>query len=106
MVVTGRMRDRRIDPSAERQNGPVLVRRLDALYGMVEKAMTDTSMRARTCSFDSPWTKERAATEGERGWCHLSAHEVGEQEDGYPGGDIIRVKCPACGLEWKEELPQ
>ena len=37
---------------------------------------------------------------------HPNAVEVGEQEDGYPGGDIITKKCPDCGKRWKEELPQ
>ena len=37
---------------------------------------------------------------------HLDAHEVGEQQDGYPGGDIVQYECPYCGASWKEELPQ
>ena len=37
---------------------------------------------------------------------HPDAREVGEQEDGYPGGDIVRYECPHCGARWKEELPQ
>ena len=37
---------------------------------------------------------------------HPDAVEVGEQLDGYPGGDIVRYECPHCGLSWKEELPQ
>lgn len=39
-------------------------------------------------------------------WCHIDAIEVGEQRDGYPGGDIQRFRCPNCGLEWEQELPQ
>lgn len=54
-----------------------------------------------TCTKDNPHTKEK--------WkgrvCHPDAVEL-SQEDGYPGGDIIRNKCPNCGVEWKEELPQ
>jgi hypothetical protein len=37
---------------------------------------------------------------------HESAVEVGEQKDGWPGGDIIRLKCPHCGHTWTAELPQ
>ena len=39
-------------------------------------------------------------------WEHPEADEVGEQENGWPGGDIITVRCPICGEKWKEELPQ
>lgn len=39
-------------------------------------------------------------------WEHTNAHEVGDQLDGYPGGDIIRMKCDDCGHTWTEELPQ
>lgn len=37
---------------------------------------------------------------------HPGTREVGEQEDGYPGGDIVTVECVACGHRWKMELPQ
>lgn len=37
---------------------------------------------------------------------HNNVVEVGEQEDGYPGGDIITVKCLDCGKTWRVELPQ
>ena len=43
---------------------------------------------------------------GQNHMYHPDAQEVGEQQDGYPGGDIVRYKCPWCGAEWKEELPQ
>lgn len=39
-------------------------------------------------------------------WVHPLAQEVGDQEDGYPGGDIVRYRCPVCGTTWKAELPQ
>lgn len=39
-------------------------------------------------------------------WEHPDADEVGEQENGWPGGDIITVQCKICGRKWKEELPQ
>ena len=37
---------------------------------------------------------------------HTGAHEVGDQRDGYPGGDIVTMRCDHCGAEWDEELPQ
>ncbi|KKM62740.1 hypothetical protein LCGC14_1518610 [marine sediment metagenome] len=37
---------------------------------------------------------------------HPNAREVGDQQDGYPGGDIVTMKCPDCGKSWKKELPQ
>ena len=39
-------------------------------------------------------------------WAHRDTHEVGEQEDGWPGGDIITIECRTCGIKWKQELPQ
>ncbi len=39
-------------------------------------------------------------------WEHTNAHEVGEQKDGYPGGDIVTMECADCGERWKMELPQ
>jgi hypothetical protein len=56
---------------------------------------------SHTCTKDDPWTKEKSP----RGF-HSSAYEVGEQEDGYPGGDIVTYKCPHCGVTWRSELPQ
>lgn len=37
---------------------------------------------------------------------HSIVHEVGEQEDGYPGGDIVTYECANCGHRWRAELPQ
>jgi len=39
-------------------------------------------------------------------WEHTNAHEVGEQLDGWPGGDIVRMRCDDCGESWRMELPQ
>lgn len=55
------------------------------------------------CTKATPWDKvERPGQQVQ----HADAHEVGEQQDGWPGGDIVRMQCPHCGQEWKEELPQ
>jgi hypothetical protein len=39
-------------------------------------------------------------------WEHSDTEELGNQEDGNPAGDIIKVRCKTCGMVWKEELPQ
>ncbi len=56
------------------------------------------------CTKDNPYSKERDFA-GAR-WEHDAAHEDGHQENGYPGGDIVRMKCNNCGLQWKKELAQ
>ena len=61
-------------------------------------------MTIRDCTEQTPFS-ESVDKPGDR-WQHHGAYEVGEQEDGYPGGDIQRYRCKFCGLEWKEELPQ
>ena len=53
------------------------------------------------CTEKDPWDK----TKGGRA-THPEAYEVGEQENGYPGGDVVTYKCPHCKHQWKEELPQ
>ena len=39
-------------------------------------------------------------------WSHTNVEEVGDQVDGYPGGDLQRMRCKDCGVEWTTELPQ
>lgn len=53
------------------------------------------------CSTEYPMPKGAAGR-----WEHKNAHEIGDQENGWPGGDIVRIRCDDCGLEWEEELPQ
>lgn len=55
------------------------------------------------CNASHPMPKD--APDGFR-WEHDGCHEVGDQEDGYPGGDIQRVECRDCEKRWKMELPQ
>ena len=55
------------------------------------------------CTKEHPW--DRVRRPGIR-IVHMESHEVGDQEDGYPGGDIVTMECPNCGSRWKEELPQ
>jgi hypothetical protein len=54
------------------------------------------------CTPEAPWTPTITA----RPVQHTGAHEVGEQEDGYPGGDMVTMECSNCGHRWKMELPQ
>ena len=54
------------------------------------------------CTKDTPWSEEIV----ERPVEHVDAHEIGDQENGWPGGDIVTNYCPNCGHKWKEELPQ
>jgi len=49
---------------------------------------------------ESPWSPDKGKAS------HPDAIEVGEQEDGYPGGDLVTCKCPHCGVQWRAELPQ
>jgi hypothetical protein len=56
------------------------------------------------CTPEHPWTPDM------RGpglfILHPSAKEVGEQQDGWPSGDIVTMRCPVCGYTWEKELPQ
>jgi hypothetical protein len=63
-------------------------------------------MARRLCTKDNPCTDERDLSEPGYGWEHEDAYEVGEQVTGWPGGDIVRMKCPNCGTSWTTELPQ
>lgn len=53
------------------------------------------------CTKATPWDKEIKGPV-----THHGAAEVGEQRDGYPGGDIVTMRCEFCGHEWETELPQ
>lgn len=54
------------------------------------------------CTPDNPW-KEGDGYPVQ----HEGCHEVSDsQENGWPGGDIVRMICPNCGVTWTKELPQ
>jgi hypothetical protein len=55
------------------------------------------------CTKDKPWRKDEQPNARVR---HSDAHEVGDQENGYPGGDIVTYECRNCGHRWRAELPQ
>lgn len=60
--------------------------------------------KIKQCTKENPYTKER--DEKDCRWSHDNAHEVGDQRDGYPGGDLVIMKCDNCGVTWEMELPQ
>ena len=52
-----------------------------------------------------PCTAENPIGKGV-GHYHPDAVEIGEQRDGYPGGDMVLMRCPHCGYVFDCELPQ
>jgi hypothetical protein len=53
------------------------------------------------CTKDAPWKPEMGGPVQ-----HAAVHEIGDQADGYPGGDIVTYECMNCGHRWRAELPQ
>jgi hypothetical protein len=53
------------------------------------------------CTASNPWDGKKGPRVR-----HHGAEEVGDQRDGYPGGDIVTKRCRFCQHEWTEELPQ
>ncbi len=53
------------------------------------------------CTPEKPWQPSYGAPVR-----HTNTREVGDQEDGYPGGDIVTMECKDCGHRWRRELAQ
>ena len=53
------------------------------------------------CTPENPWGPGKPTPVR-----HSDTREIGDQEDGWPSGDIVRMECKICGHTWKEELPQ
>lgn len=60
----------------------------------------------KKCTKDNHYTPKRHAKDPEAKWMHDAVRQIGEEEDGWPCGDIARMRCDNCGVEWNEELPQ
>jgi hypothetical protein len=60
-----------------------------------------TAREPFVCTKGNPWTPDRGTPVR-----HPDAVEVGEQRDGWPGGDLVSMRCPHCGHRWETELPQ
>lgn len=58
-------------------------------------------MAEYVCTKNLPWRKGMPTPV-----VHPDAGEVGDQESGWPGGDIVTFECPNCGHRWRSELPQ
>lgn len=63
-------------------------------------------MSKKQCTMENPYTPTRDEEEVGNRREHSDVREIGEQEDGYPSGDIVTKQCRNCGLTWKQELPQ
>jgi hypothetical protein len=63
--------------------------------------MTEHRSTRYECTQEAPWKPEYGTPV-----THGSTQKIGEQEDGWPGGDIVTIECRFCGHRWKQELPQ
>ena len=64
----------------------------------MEKRMTVLRFQ---CTNATPW-KPEYGTPVE----HDAIRQVGDQRDGWPGGDLVTLVCSNCGHRWEAELPQ
>jgi hypothetical protein len=52
------------------------------------------------CTAANPWKRGMGRA------IHPDAVECGDQQSGWPSGDMQGYKCPHCGLYFDVELPQ
>lgn len=64
--------------------------------------MTSGEYKIFDCTESSPWNSKMNFMAVR----HHGAEQVGEQENGWPAGDVITMRCRFCGHEWQKELPQ
>lgn len=57
--------------------------------------------QVNTCTKAKPWKEGDPVPV-----LHADAREAGDQRDGRPGGDLVKMECPNCGARWTAELPQ
>lgn len=61
-------------------------------------------MERYTCTAERPYQSGLKASR----WEHPDAEEIGEdygKGGGVADGDFVKYRCPHCGHEWWEELP-
>ena len=85
-----------LEEAADVANFCVMI--VDNVFGDMRKSHNDATI------------PEKGETAGCYRCCHQTVHPkafpIGEQEDGYPGGDLQYYKCPDCGVVWLEEIAQ
>jgi hypothetical protein len=89
---------------AEAEPVPLSKERIEAMTKMIvslDNWPTDPANGRYLCSPEHPMPPNAPGR-----WVHTNVEEVGEQQSGWPGGDIVRMRCRDCGLTWKQELPQ
>ncbi len=59
------------------------------------------TFKRHICTASDPWSPEKCVRAE-----HPDAVEIGDQVNGWPGGDLQKYRCPHCGHTWTEELPQ
>ena len=61
--------------------------------------------KPRKCTKNNPYTVDKNNPLAR--WTHVDANEVHDSQESHQyGGDTVRFRCPYCGIEWTEELPQ
>ena len=61
---------------------------------------TQSTAGAFVCTPATPWRQGLPTPV-----LHPGGREI-DSRDGYPGGDIVTIRCDVCGTEWKEEVAQ
>ena len=94
-----------------RVNGTAYVPRLSLsqVRSSVKRLEKAGAVRSRPRGNGYLWEAVHCTALWPRRGLHWRAHptrEVGEQKPGWPGGDIVTMECPNCGLSWEAELPQ
>ena len=66
---------------------------------------TNAPAEPRKCTKNNPYTVDKNNPLSR--WIHADAKEIHDSQESHRyGGDTVRLKCPHCGIEWTEELPQ
>ena len=71
-----------------------------AFSGFVPMVSGYVPSKRHVCTANSPWKEGMGPAK------HPDAVESGEQQPGWPSGDVQGYKCPHCGKYFEVELPQ